>query len=196
MTALARMERDNWVSLARWVRRRPDVEPGGQAFAYRGAVLPLMLVFTVVSALEVVALDVIVPWSPAFTWLRIAVLVLGLWGLTFALGMLAGVTVHPHVVGPSGLRVRSGRAVDVLVPWAAVGRVRSVRRTRDGAAVQVEDGALHLPMASQTTVEVVLAEPLEVDLPKRGRVTVTAVHLHADDAAGLVRAARLTQPSP
>jgi len=184
------MERDGWISLARWVRRRPDVEPGGRAFAYRGAVLPLMLVFTGVSALEIVALDLIVPWG-SLTWLRIAVAAVGVWGLTFALGMLAGVTVHPHVVGEDGLRLRSGRAVDVVVPWTAIERARAARRTRDGAAVQVEGGVLHLPMASQTTAEITLREPVEVDLPRQGRVAVRAVHFHADDAAGLVTTLRL-----
>ena len=31
-------ERDGWISLARWIGRRPDVPAGGRAFAYRGAV--------------------------------------------------------------------------------------------------------------------------------------------------------------
>jgi hypothetical protein len=186
----ARMEADGWASLARWIRRRPDVEPGGRGFAYHGPLLPAVIVFTALSALEIVALDVIVPWSPAFTWLRILVLVVGLWGLLFALGILAGITVHPHVVGPSGLRLRNGRALDVTVPWDAVDRVRQVRRTRDGKAVQVDAGALHLPVGSQTTVEIVLARPVEAEVAGSGVVALTSVHLHADDAAGLVDATR------
>ncbi|GAA4694375.1 hypothetical protein GCM10023215_34970 [Pseudonocardia yuanmonensis] len=185
-----RAELDGWVSLARWTGRRPDVEDGGRAFAYRGPMMPPLIVFTVLSALEVVAVDVIVPWSEAFTWLRVLLLVTGVWGLFFAVGILAGVTVHPHVVGPGGLRVRAGRAVDVRVPWPAVARVRQVRRTRDGRSVQVDDGVLHLPVGNQTTVEMLLGEPVTVRLPRRGAVTLTAVHLHADDAAGLVAAVR------
>jgi hypothetical protein len=184
---LLRWERDGWRSLARWVRRRPDVEPGARPFGYHGATLPLMIVFVVVSALEVVAVDVIVPWSPAWLWLRITLLAVGIWGVMFALGMVAGVIVHPHTVGPEGVRIRSGPRLDVRVP--AVERARAVRRTRDGRSVQVEDGILYLPAASQTTVELVLNAPIEVDLPT-GAATVRAIHLHADDAAGFVRAIR------
>lgn len=189
-----RAELDGWVSLLRWAGRRPDVEAGGRAFAYRGPMLPPLIVFTGLSALEVVAVDVIVPWSPAFTWLRVLLLATGVWGVLFALGILAGVTVHPHVVGPAGLRVRAGRAVDLTVPWAAVDRVGQVRRTRDGRSLQVDDGVLHLPVGNQTTVEVLLREPVVVDLLRHGTVTLSAVHLHADDAAGLVGAVRARCP--
>jgi hypothetical protein len=187
MDQLLRWERDGWRSLARWVRRRPDVEPGARPFGYHGATLPLMIVFVVVSALEVVAVDVIVPWSPAWLWLRITLLVVGIWGVTFALGMVAGVLVHPHTVGPEDVRIRSGPRVDVRVP--AVERARAARRTRDGRSVQVEDGILYLPAASQTTVELVLPAPLAVELPT-GPATISAIHLHADDAAGFARAVR------
>ncbi len=186
----ARAETDSWVSLARWVGRRPDVEPGGRAFAYRGPMMPAVIVFTALSALEIVALDVIVPWSPAFTWLRILVLVVGVWGLLFALGFLAGITVHPHVVGPSGVRVRSARAVDVLLPRMSVARVRQVRRSRDGKSVQVENGVLYLPVGNQTNVEITLDGPVEAEVPGHGVVALTTVHLYADDAAGFARAAR------
>ncbi|MCF7550239.1 hypothetical protein [Pseudonocardia sp. WMMC193] len=188
--AVAAMERDGWASLGRWVRRRPDVEPGTQTFAYHGATLPLMIVFTVVSALEVVAVDVMVPWSPAWLWLRVTLLVVGVWGVTFALGMVAGVLVHPHTVGPDGIRIRGGRALDIRLPIPAIARVRAARRTRDGRSVQVEDGVLHLPAASQTTVEIELTEPRALTVPRLGEVTVRAVHLHADDARGFARAAQ------
>jgi hypothetical protein len=188
VSALVTMERDGWVSLSRWVRRRPDVEPGTQAFAYHGATLPLMIVFTAVSALEVVAVDVMIPWSPAWLWLRITLLVVGVWGVTFALGMVAGVLVHPHTVGPDGVRIRGGRSLDVRLPAASIARVRAARRTRDGKSVQVDDGVLHLPMASQTTVEITLTEPRTLTVPRLGEVTVRAIHLYADDATGFARA--------
>lgn len=193
MNGFAAMERDGWVSLGRWVRRRPDVEPGTRAFGYHGATLPLMIVFTVVSVLEVVAVDVMVPWSPAWQWLRITLLVVGVWGVTFALGMVAGVLVHPHTVGPDGIRLRGGRSLDIRLPAASVARVRAVRRTRDGASVQVEDGVLHLPAASQTTVEITLTAPRTLTLPRLGEVTVHAIHLYADDAAGFASAGRRAQ---
>jgi hypothetical protein len=186
----ARAETDSWVGLARWVRRRPDVEPGGRAFAYRGPMMPAVIVFTALSALEIVALDVIVPWSPAFTWLRILVLVVGVWGLLFALGFLAGITVHPHVVGPSGVRVRSARAVDVLMPRMSVARVRRLRRSRDGKSGQVENGVLYLPVGNQTNLEITLDGPVHVEVPGHGVVPLTAVRLYADDADGFACAAR------
>jgi hypothetical protein len=185
-----RTEIDTWISLARWVGHRPDVGAGGRAFPYRGPELPLILTFTVLSIGEVVLIDTAVPWSPAWTWLRMSLLVMGLWGVFLALGLLAAVTVHPHVAGPAELRIRSGRRVDVRLPRSAVTAVRATARIRDGRSVQVHDGVLALPVGNRTTVEITLDPPVEATLPGYGTVPLRAVHLHADDAAAFARAAR------
>jgi hypothetical protein len=114
------------------------------------------------AVIEVVALDLLVPWPRQ--WLRVVLLILGVWGALLVLGMLAGVIVHPHTAGPSGLRVRYGAGLDVRIPWDAVAGARRVRRSRDGRTVQVEEATLHVVVSNQTTVEVTLNRDVTVAL--------------------------------
>lgn len=187
-----RHEISMWSSLGRWVARRPDVDPGGTPFAYRGPIAAPIVVLTVVSVIEVVAVDLIVaPWPVP----RRILLVLGIWGALFMVGMLAAVTVRPHVVSPSGLRVRHGASLDVHVPWDAVASASRLRRSGDGRTVEVVGGALRVLVSGQTTVVVTLHRPVPATV--RGTpVDVTELRFHADDAAGMVAAIRARMSAP
>lgn len=175
-----------WRSLGRLLLRRPDVAPGDTPFGHRGPRLA-MTMMAALSALEVVVVDTLLPWPS----LRPVVLVLGVWRTVLVLGLLAGMLVHPHAMGPSGLRVRHGAGVDVRIPWDAVAGVRRVRRSRDGRGVQVEGAVLHVVAAGQTTVEVVLRHPFAVTLSGARTATIKELRFHADDSAGFVTAARV-----
>jgi hypothetical protein len=191
VTRALRYEISTWRSLGRWVARRPDVGPGDTPFAYRGPVVAPIVVFTVLSVVEVVAVDLILaPWPVP----RRIVLVLGIWGTLLMLGMLAAVTVHPHVVGPSGLRVRHGASLDVHVPWDAIASAARDRRSRDGRTVQLEGGTLHVLASGQTTVVVTLHRPVPATV--RGTPAQIPQHrYHADDAAGMIAAIRAQMSS-
>ncbi len=187
-----RYEISTWCSLARWIARRPDVGPGGTPFAYRGPIVAPIVVFAVVSVIEVVAVDLLVARWPVP---RLILLVLGIWGALFVLGLLAAVTVRPHVVAPSGLRVRHGTSLDVHVPWDAVASAGRLRRSGDGRTVQVVGGTLHVLVSGQTTVVVTLHRPVPATV--RGtRVDLTELRFHADDAAGMVAAIRGRMSAP
>ena len=99
--SFVRLEVDIWVSLARAVSRRPDTE-GGTPIRYAGAVSAVIWAFIVVSAVEIPAVHLIIPW-PA---VRIVALGLGVWGLVWMAGMLAAHHVYPHVLTGELLRVR------------------------------------------------------------------------------------------
>jgi hypothetical protein len=113
-------------SIYRFVFRRPRVPAGAVGFTYSAPILSILIVLTVVSAVELVVVDVIVHrWAPG---LRVPLLVLGGWGLVWLIGLLLGVLTRPHAVGPDGVRVRfaddprsGGRPTD-----------RSVRRRSQG----------------------------------------------------------------
>lgn len=57
-----RFELGMWRSTFRWLARRPHVPPEHTAFAYRGPMVTPIVVFFVVSLIEVVAVDLLVPW--------------------------------------------------------------------------------------------------------------------------------------
>ncbi|MFD2766800.1 hypothetical protein [Micromonospora eburnea] len=185
-----------WVSLGRWLLRRPPaLEPGAAAFSYVGVVKPILGVFIALSTIEIPILDLIlrhtVPWRP----LRHTALALGIWGVLWMIGLFASLRIHPHVAGPAGLRVRNGFSVDLLVPWSAVARVEHRYRSLPSSrAVQVEQAdtgtILNIGAGSQTSVDVVLREPLSVRLPKGPSGPVHEVRLYADEPAALVARAR------
>jgi hypothetical protein len=180
-----------WRSLVLLLARRvPGRRPGVEAFSYVRAVAPIMGAFIFVSALELVVVHLLLPWAT----IRLILLVLSVWGLLWMVGYLASMKVFPHLVGPEGLRVRSGTTADIVVPWDAVAAVRqrrgSVTSQRRVQVTRGDDGAVvSVPVLKLTRVEVVLREPTTVWLPD-GPEEVTAVQLYADDHRGLVARAR------
>ena len=59
---------------------------------------------------------------------RVPLLILSIWGLVYMLGLLFGMLVRPHAVGPDGIRARYGSEVDIPVRW---GDVQSVTRRKN-----------------------------------------------------------------
>lgn len=169
-------------SIFRFLFRRPKVPPGAVGFSYHQPVFAILVVFIAVSAVELVAVDLIVRRWPV---VRIALLVLSLWGLVWMFGLLFGMLTRPHAVGPEGLRLRYGSEIDIAVPWDEVHVVSKRVRTRPDKEPQVvvdEHGAatLHLRVGDETNIDIRLERPLEVRLPQ-GRRTVSRITLHVDD---------------
>ncbi|WP_328711221.1 hypothetical protein [Nocardia salmonicida] len=188
--SFVRLEVDNWVSLARAVSRRPDTE-GGTPIRYAGAVSAVIWAFIVVSAVEIPAVHLIIPWPAA----RIVALGLGVWGLVWMAGMLAAHHVYPHVLTGELLRVRYLRRVGLDIALADIGAIRHDLRAYDGAkSLQLTgtgDETLAVIVGSSTNVRVDLTEPETFRTP-HGDFTVSAVAFWADDpraAVAQIRAA-------
>ncbi|MEV0809165.1 hypothetical protein [Micromonospora sp. NPDC050200] len=185
-----------WRSLHRWLLRRPlTLPPGAEAFSYVGVVKPILGVFIGLSAIEVPIFDLILSRTVPWQWVRQVVLGLGIWGLLWMIGLFASLRVHPHVLDADGLRVRNGASVDIALPWTAVAAVAARYRSLPSSrTVQVEQGdagpILHVATGSQTSVDVVLREPLTVALPKGPSAPVSEIRLYADDPDALVALAR------
>ncbi|SCE76837.1 hypothetical protein [Micromonospora mirobrigensis] len=181
-----------WRSLGRWLLRRPVALPtGAEAFGYTGVVTPILGVFLALSIVEIPVLDLILRHTVPWDWVRRAAVALGVWGVLWMLGLLASLRLHPHVIGDAGLRIRNGTSIDVTVPWSAVATVSARYRSLPSSrAVQIEENGqvvvLNLGAASQTSVDVVLREPLSLPLPKGPSGPVHEVRLYADDPDALV----------
>jgi hypothetical protein len=170
--------------------RRPDAGSQDREFPHRGPVLAMVLVMLGVSVVEVVLIELIVPWPPV----RAVLLVVGVWGAGLVLGTLAVMVVRPHLIGPAGVRVRYGPAWEALLPWDAVATVRAVHRARDHDGVDRDGEVLRVVVGATTTVEIGLSRPLAVRLPRGEEADVTRVVLFADDPRGFVAAARELTP--
>lgn len=186
--AVARMERGVWAGLIRGVLRRPDIPPGGIGFSHHRALAPVRWLGFGVLAVEIVVVHLVVPSGP----LRWILLVVGVYGAIWVAGYVLGAgAVRPHVVGPDVVLLRSGVSVEVRVPLAAVTQVRAVPRSRSGtSSVQVDGDVLHLVDNGGTGLDLVLAAPLTVSLPRRPAAVVTEIRVWVDDPAALATCIR------
>lgn len=190
-------------SIARWVRRRPDVPAGAEAVGYSQISAPMIWLFIVGSAVEVVVVHVLLHRWP---WVQWPVLVLGVWGLVFMVGLLAGVRTHPHLLTAEELRVRSGPVLDLPVPYDAIASVSTAERSLESSARIVGTGAptevptdggsgtwLAVAVSGGTNVQVRLARPLTVPHPGlrgTGDLEVVEVGLWADEPRVLAQELR------
>jgi hypothetical protein len=187
VAVLVRQELLTWSSLALLVRgRRHGVQDGAVALPYDAALRPLGLVLVGVSVVELVVLELVVPWPPV----RLVLLVLGLWTLLFVLGAVAGSVVRPHVLTDDELLLRVGAWAEARVPLDRVASVAARLRSASGSTVQLlDDGVLVVPVSGTTGVDVVLAGPTAL-ATSRGRLTAGTVRFACDDPAAAVRALR------
>lgn len=179
-----------WVSLGRWASRRPAVPPGGTAIPYARVAAPIVWLFIWGSAIEVVAVDLVVT-HVGWDVVRIPLLVLGTWGVLWMLGLLASMRTRPHVLTGGSLLLRGGLRAEVVVPLAAVAGVRTVEHELSSTVRNVEEveGRLLVGVSGRTNLEVMLVRPCPLTTPK-GEVVTDRVGLWADeprDASALLR---------
>lgn len=184
-----------YASIGRAIARRPAVPAGGTGLSYHRPILTILFVFIVLSAVEIPILDLIVhPW-PA---VRIPLLIIGIWGLTWMLGLLCAMLFRPHAVASDGIHVRSGLEVDVPIPWEAVASVAIAKRIDQPKQPRVtpsDTGAEYAErMQDETNIEIELERPLAIRLPglppRGGEHEVTRIRLWADEPRAFLDAAR------
>ncbi len=182
-----------WRSLYRWLFRRPRVPRGASGFTYHSPVLTILVIFIVLSAVEIPVIDLIVHRWPL---VRIPLLALGIWGVTWMIGLLLGFLTRPHAVGPDGIRARYGADIDVDLPWEAVASVEKSRDVTEKAP-KVRDEphgrTLALRMQNETNVLVTLERSVRTRLGDT-ETDVDAVRLWVDDLDGFMTAVRTHIP--
>lgn len=190
------LELGSYLAIYRFVCRRPRVPAGATGFSHHQPVLAILLAFIVLSSVELVVVDLLVRrWEPV----RIPLLVVGIWGVVWMLGLLCALLTRPHAVGPDGLRVRSGSEIDIPLRWDVVSWVRRRKHTVQGRQPQVMlddrgNAALYLRVQHETNIEIALTEPVRVRLPQGGE-TVTRIALYADDPQALLDAVARHRPA-
>lgn len=179
-------------SLARWVLRRHDVRyDDARPVSYAKTVTPVMWLWIFASAVEVPLVHLLIPWDSV----RIVVLVLSIWGLLWMVGLLASLTVYPHLLTPTGLRVRNGASTDITLPWSRAASASYQRRDLDSTIRtlqprETEDGTnLQVAVSGQVNVHLRLHGPTVVATPK-GELEIVELSLFADDPRALVAAVR------
>ncbi|HVX44337.1 MAG TPA: hypothetical protein VHC49_10645, partial [Mycobacteriales bacterium] len=128
---------------------------GATAIGYSGLITPVLWLGILVSAAEVVAFHLLVPWFVV----RIVGLILGIWGLVWMIGLLASLSAYPHLLAETTLRVRHGPAHDLPIPLGAITAIRG--RERD------------LPSSMRTVHTRPAGDGTEIQVGVSGRVNVT-----------------------
>lgn len=203
---LAAAEVAGYRSIGRWLRRRPAVPADHEPVGYSQIVGPMLWLFVFGSAVEVPVVHVLLHRWPAVQW---PVTVVGVWSLVWMVGLLAALRTHPHLLGPSHLRVRAGATVDVAVPYDAVAAVVTTERelpdsmktvwaevdpapSEQGGTGPGGNGVWYaVGVSGRTNVQLRLARPLPVPGPglrADGDVEATTIGLWADDPRALRRA--------
>jgi hypothetical protein len=184
-----------YASIGRFVARRPAIAPGAAGFGYHKPVFTILMIFIVLSAVEIPIIDLIVHRWPV---VRISFLILGIWGLTWMFGLLAAYLMRPHTVGPEGIRVREGLEIDILLTWDDIASVARERRVDEPKTPRITEAegtrTLSLRMQDETAVVIELERPTLVRLPgmppKGGRQLVDEVRIWVDDPAAFMDAVR------
>lgn len=194
-----RVELRIYTSIARAVTGRRAIAPGSTGFGYHRPIFTILLIFIVLSAIEIPILDLIVhQWPPV----RIGFLVLGIWGLTWMIGLLCAQLMRPHTVGPDGISVREGLEIDIALPWDDIAAVVRSPRVDEPKTPRVTESegirTLSIRVQNETNVEIELERRTAVRLPgqpPRGGVhEVDAVRLWVDDLDGFLDAVRRSIP--
>lgn len=194
------MELRIYESIWRFVARRPKIGVGATGFRYHRPVLTALIIFMVLSAVEIPILDLIVHrWPPV----RIGVLIIGIWGLTWMIGLFFAYLTRPHTVGPDGIRVREGLELDIAVPWEEFASISRVDHRIDPSDPKRPKGRIldldgervcSIRVANETNLEILFEKPTPVRLPglppKGGEQTVTRLRFWADDPRGFLTEVR------
>ncbi|WP_203959979.1 hypothetical protein [Actinocatenispora thailandica] len=176
-------------SLLLWVRRRRHgVPPDAVAVPYVAAQFGLLVTFAVLTAVELVGIELLLRALGVPAAVRVPLLVLDGYGVLAVLGILAGCVTRPHVVTAGEVRIRYAGLFDLRIPRHLVLRARRIRRYDERGMVRVAGGELSVAVAAQTNVELTLREPVPVTRPLGRRAEAHTVRLFADDPAAALAA--------
>ena len=175
-----------YANIGRFIARRPAIPRGAAGFSHHKPVFTVLMIFIVLSAVEIPIVDLIVHRWPV---VRVLFLILGIWGVTWMFGLLCAYLMRPHTVGPEGIRVRQGLEIDVPLSWDDIASVARVKRVDEPKSPRIEEtGAsrtLVFRMQDETAIEIDLERPTVVRLPghgpRGGSQTITGLRFWVDD---------------
>ncbi|MEU4725506.1 hypothetical protein AB0G06_38365 [Nonomuraea dietziae] len=187
---LAEFEVKNLISLGLLVvRRRHGVPSGATALSYSKEQTTTILLVLFMMIVELVAVDLLMVAFDVPAPIRVAVLVLDLYGVLFGLAFGAACVTRPHVLTEDELRIRCGAYFDLRIPREVITSMRVSRTYNENGMVRVADGRLSVAVSSQTNVIVELAEPITVTRPLGARESVTTVRFFADTPGAVLQPA-------
>lgn len=174
----------------RLFKRRPLL---ANEFAYnkRSPVGPLLGLILFTTPVELLLFELLIPW----TWLRVLLAVLAVYGMVWIAGYAASLQTLPHRVGAAALRLHYGLLARVAIPYDAIETVelapiRMLGNRREGVYVLKDKGVGYFVVGSRADVLVRLRTPVSIERLVSASPPVRTIYVAADDPAGLVRLVR------
>ncbi len=181
----AGIERIIYSSIVRAMTSRPWKAHDAQGFRYHAESMPLLLVIVALSAVEIVVVDLLVQ---QWIWIRIPLLVIGVWGLIWLTGLICAHFMRPHTIGSEGIRVRDGLDMDAHVEWVdiySVGVKSHNHKPKTPSVIDDRGGrSLVMAISDRTNIKIELERPTTITLPglppKGGQHIIDRIYLWTD----------------
>lgn len=181
------MEARTFASLARWIVRRRRTPAQAQAVTYGRQMRPLLLALLPVSIVEMVVIELLVPW----TLVRVVLLVASAYFCFWLVGLVASMWTRPHWVAPGRLTLNCMTFATLNVPLTNVANVRGVRISGMKHSVEVGDGTVTVSIMGSANVEVELDSPVWVTGGRQ--CSIHRVRFYADRPQDAIRAIEAVQ---
>jgi len=184
-----------WHALLLWARgRHAPIGADSAVFTAVRGTLAMPVMFGVVTVIEMVVLHLLIP----VLWISAVLAALSVASLMALTSSVALARVHPHVLSPTTLTLRTSGKVVATVDRATIVSAR-IHRRYGVVSPTLDGGRLVLPNQDGTTVDIDLSCATTVAVPaplQRWRVEGSAhsFGLQVDDPAALVAA--LGRPAP
>lgn len=174
VSGLVRRETRTVGALLRWAVRRPLTPAGARRLTYHSQLRPLLIALLPVSVLELVVVELLVPWAPV----RVVLLVVSAYFVLWLLGLIASMTVRPHWIDADRLALNCMTFGSLTVPLGGRVAARSIRVGGRRRNVEVDDDELTVSVMGSANVELEFDQPVAVggDLACR----VRRVRFYAD----------------
>jgi hypothetical protein len=170
-----------WSNLGRWALRRTRLGDAGFSYTKRSSTVPMLVMLLLVTPVEVLFLELLLPWA----WLRWTLLGLAVYAVLWTLAFHASLVTLPHRLEEGGLRLRYGAFAEGLVPYAEIAEIKRRRsqapRPGDGLQAAPEEDALYLAMGGKTDLTLRLRTPKVIEGLLRTSEPATTIHLAADE---------------
>jgi hypothetical protein len=187
---LVALEPQTFVVLFRWLfRRRPYT---AEEFGYnkRSPIGVLLIVLLMTAPVELLLIELFVPWEVV----RWVLLILAVYSLLWLLAFNGSLRVLPHRLGAEGVRLRYGLLATGVVPYDQIASVTLEMRTgsdvKEGLQVVAEHTA-SIAVGGRTDVTLLLSEPVRFRTLLAETAPVSTVHVAVDKPEDFVRELRL-----
>ena len=188
ITRLSALEVARWSAvialLGRWHRSTAENE-----FSYHRGLRLLMGMLLVWVVLEVPILVFIGQLLIPVSWLRLVLLIAGVYAVWWVASTWASFIALPHVIRDGLLELHVGTRALMAIPLSNIAAVTRVQRSwSDLLGPSMDDGLVAFPIAGVTSIRIHLLRPSALQRPFRRAVEAADIHLQVDHQETMVTA--------